>query len=93
MEIDDYIECAKWFDSVPEEEIRHFVAIDLQRFAEYWFAETGEMPGGCVMDEIVILAKPKQYIGGLLKVDPTRVRDALGESLPSGIVGLLGDGK
>ena len=93
LEIRDYVQLAKWFDTVPEEEVRHYVATDLQKFAEHWLAETGEMPDGCGFIEIVKLAEPKHYIGGVLKVDPKKVIDALGDRLPSGIVGLLGDGK
>lgn len=89
LTIKDYVALAKWFDSLPDDEVKHYVSKDLQPFAEYWLAETGEMPEGCSMDEIVILAKPKQYIGGVLKIDPTRVKDAVGNALPQGIAGLL----
>lgn len=92
MEVRDYVKLAQWYSEVPEEYIRQYLSRDLQPFAEYYFHETGEIPDGCVMDEIVILAKPKQYAGGVLRVNPDMVRKALGNELPAGVMGLLGDG-
>ena len=91
MEVRDYVKLAQWYSQVPEEYVRQYLSRDLQPFAEYYFHETGELPDGCVMDEIVILAKPKQYIGGVLRVNSDAIMKHIGNELPAGVAGLLGE--
>lgn len=91
FEVRSYLDLARWFDGVPDSEIRDFVAKDLQVFAEYWFAENGELPDGCGLNEIVILAQPKQYKCSKLVVSPEKVLEALQGQLPQAVRGLLGD--
>lgn len=93
MEVRDYIALSKWAASLTAEEILGYFGRDLQPLAEWWFAETGELADGCQMAEIVTLAQPKQYIGGSLKVYPERFAQALGNQLPQGVAGLLGDAR
>ena len=93
MEVRDYIALSQWAASLTAEEILGYFGRDLQPLAEWWFAETGELADGCTMAEIVTLAQPKQYIGGSLKVYPERFAKALGNQLPQGVAGLLGDAR
>lgn len=93
FEVRDYVALARWFSDLDAEELRGYFGKDLQPFAEYWFSDTGELPDGCGLVEIVKLAQPKQYMGGTLKVRPELFAKAMGDSLPSGIMGLLGDAK
>lgn len=93
MEVSDYIALAEWYSHVPEEYVRKYIGRDLQPFAEYYFAETGELPDGCVMDEIVVLAQPKQYIGGVLKIDLDKILTFVKKELPQADIIMLGDGE
>ena len=48
------------------------------------FAETGEVPDGCEVEHT-----PERASGTTLKVDETKVADALGAELPAAVRGLL----
>ena len=89
FEVYDYFALAEWFDEIPDDVIRHYVSVDLNQFAEWYFTDTGEMPDGCDIEKIITPATEKQYIGGTLKVDPEKVKSAMGNLFPARIVGLL----
>lgn len=91
FEVDDYEALAKWYEGVPVETILHYVALDLNQFAEWYLADTGELPEGCVMEKVVTPAIGKTYQGGTLKIDVEKVKEAVSGFLPSRYVfGLLG---
>lgn len=91
--VDDYIKLAAWYDKLPDEEIRMYCARNLGEIAEFYWAEYGEIPDGCQLEYIDTEPVPKQYIGGVLKVDPQAVADAMRGRLAPAIAGLLGDGE
>ena len=54
--------------------------------AEAYFAETGEGPDGC---EAYTETVPEHAKGTVLRIDPQKVAEALGASLPSAVAGML----
>lgn len=88
FEVIDTLGLAEWLDKVDQETITHYVALNLERFAEFYFNETGELPDGCDMVPVVTPAVEKSYIGGLLKVDAESVAGAIQTALPN-IAGLI----
>lgn len=53
---------------------------------EAYFAETGEVPEGC---EAYTETVPEHAKGTVLRIDPQKVAEALGASLPSTVAGML----
>lgn len=53
---------------------------------EAYFAETGEVPDGC---EAYTETVPEHAKGTVLRIDPQKVAEALGASLPSAVAGML----
>ena len=49
----------------------------------------GELPDGC---HVTDYESPARWLGTTLRVDPAKVASALGDALPSAVVGLLSDG-
>lgn len=90
LEIYDFEELARWFNNQPMERIMYYVALNLGDFARYCFNVEGELPDGCRTREIITAAVPKQCIGGMLKVDPPKVAQALHGQLGQSVAGLLG---
>lgn len=88
FEVTDTLGLAEWLDKVDQETITHYVALNLERFAEFYFNETGELPDGCAMVPVVTPDVEKRYIGGLLKVDAEAVAGAIQTALPN-IAGLI----
>ena len=89
FEVYDYFALADWFEDIPDEMLRDYVATSLSDFAEWYFQHTGEMPTGCDIEKIITPATDKQYCGGRFKIDPDSVFAAMGDLLPARIVGLL----
>lgn len=59
-------------------------------YAEFYFRETGEMPPGCSIGYEVTAGVPAgTYMGGALKVEPSKVLDAMRDSLPDAVAGLF----
>ena len=93
FEVYDMLGLAEWFsESADKDVINRFAALNLERFAEFYFKETGEMPDGCDIEKHITPAVEKQYIGGMLKVDCESVATAINELLP-GVAGLLTGGE
>ena len=90
LEIFDFEELARWFNDQTPERIFAYVALNLGDFARYCFNYDGEVPDGCRPREIITAAIPKQCIGGMLKVDPPKVAQALHGQLGQSVAGLLG---
>ena len=90
--VGDYVELAKWFETMDAETLKEYVASDLGQFAEWLFNTTGEIADGCFIDHVITPATEKRYMGGTLKVSTESVQDALVDMLPHGINGLLGGG-
>ena len=80
FQVDSYEKLAKWADGLTEEEVRHYVSMHLRELAEFAFGESGEMPDGCSMHEIIVPATDSVYQGTVLKVDPQAVIRALPDS-------------
>lgn len=70
-----------------------FVFAHLERFAGWYFTETGEVPYGCELEQTVTLAQPARYSGGALKVDPMAVLGAMQGKLGPSVAGILGGGE
>ena len=92
FEVRDYEALAKWFEGVDASIISSYVAHDLAQFAEWYMAETGEMPDGCNMSTVVTPAVEKHYMGGALRVDSQSVLEAMNDALPYFVAGLLEGG-
>lgn len=91
FEVYDYFELGEWFNEIPDSIIRDYVATNLSDFAEWYLKTNGEIPPGCGMEKLITPATEKQYIGGILKVDVEKVKEAVSGFLPSRYVfGLLG---
>ena len=89
FEVFDMELLARWFsDQADKRIINRFAALNLERFAEFYFTETGEMPEGCDIEKHITPAVDKHYIGGMLKVDAESVATAINDVLP-GVAGLL----
>lgn len=90
LEVKDYEALAKWFNEVPDEELRYYIALNLRDYAEWVFNYEGEVPDGCEVQEVITAAVPKQVIGGMLKVDGSKVCEAMRGQLGASVAGLLG---
>lgn len=90
LEIYDFEELAKWFNDKTDEEIRYYVALNLGDFARYCFNVEGEIPQGCRPKEIITAAVEKHCIGGALRVDTSKVAQAMRGQLGQSVAGLLG---
>lgn len=75
--IDDFADVALWVSQMSDKEIRYLVETDLDHFAHLAFERYGEVPLGCHVQKTVTPAKPKQYIGGMLKVDFSQVQKVI----------------
>ena len=83
----------EWLEHEPQPELeRAFVEENIEKYAEFYFNQTGELPFGCDIEQSVILAQPERYAGGMLKVDPPSVLKAMGNRLGASVAGLLGGG-
>ena len=63
----------------------------LDDFLQWALSSTGEVPAGCGVTEVVHHARPAQFAGTVLRVDPQAVADALKGELPGVVAGLLGE--
>ena len=90
LTVKDYEQLARWFNDKTDEEIRYYVALNLWDFANYCFTFDGEVPDGCEVQEVITAAVPKQVIGGMLKVDGSKVCEAMRGQLGASVAGLLG---
>jgi len=61
-----------------------------KEFARWYFDQTGELPDGCDLVELVTPAQPSRVKGTTIRIDPKKVADALGSGLPTALAGLLG---
>lgn len=50
-------------------------------FAEEYFLQTGEVPGGCNVQHVHVHAQPERYKYGRLHIEPEKVAQALGNRL------------
>lgn len=57
--------------------------------AKRCFESTGEVPAGC---EVETINEESEPIGTTLRVDPKSVAKAMGEDLPSAVIGFLSEG-
>ena len=87
FKVSDYEQLARWFGSMPDDEMREFVAQHLAAFAEWVCNDTGELADGCELSSIRTFGGSGQYIGGTLKIDNAAVAEAMRGELPqSGIM-------
>ena len=92
FEVCDFEDLAEWFDQeAPKSVMEEYAAQNLEAFAKFYFAHTGEIPNGCKFQKHITPAVEKHYIGGMLKVDTESVANAISDSLP-GVAGLLAGG-
>ena len=97
LAVTDYIELAKWLDGVSEAYeinlLKVYVGMDLKAYADWYFEQTGECLPGTQVEQVIIPAQDKQYIGGVLKVDVEKVAHACDAAQLNGVSQLLlGDG-
>lgn len=89
FEVEDYVKLAEWFEeNCSNQLLTSYAANNLEKFAEWCFTETGEMPEGCEIKKHITPAVDKAYIGGALRVDKESVAYAIHEALP-GVAGLI----
>lgn len=84
---------AEWFEqNATAEQCREYAAMHLAGFAEWYFAETGEVPDGCVFLTYTVPAEPARFKYGSLRVNAEKVAEAVKSSLPERVTHLLGGG-
>lgn len=95
LQVEDYVTCGEWLQSVADKYIRKYVERDLKAFAAYYFDETGEMPDGCFLSEITTMEQPSEFIGTAVKVNQKDVIEAMQHRLPESgaVLRLLGGGR
>lgn len=89
FEVESYEDLARWFQDDCMAFAARYVSMHLKEFAEWYFADTGELPDGCVLRKTVTTATNPQYLGGTLKIDNESVVSAVGNVLEAGIGNLL----
>jgi len=90
LAVRDYMKLAKWFDEIPDEAIRDYVALNLGDFARYAFGRTGEIADGCEIEEIHYAAIPPQFKYAQVRVDGAKVAEVMGGLLGPTVAGFLG---
>ena len=82
----------EWFDQqAPKELMEEYAALNLEKFAEFYFTHTGEMPEGCKLQKHITPGIDKHYMGGMLKVNAESVANTIDMLMP-GVAGLLAGG-
>lgn len=89
LEVEDYYDLAAFVTELDADLFRKYAETELAAFADWYLFETGEVPDGCKLVEVVTPAVGKEYIGGALKVNTQAVIDAMRGQLSQGIAGLL----
>lgn len=90
--ISNRVEMWKWFATVDGEELRSFATAHIEDFIDWIWSETGEIPDGCTLDDIVIPGKKKERIGWGLRIYQDKMREIVKNKLPGAASLLLGDG-
>lgn len=90
--INSYAELEDYMDKEPAV-VSRFMADHCSEFANWVLKEYGEVPSGCEVVEDVVPASDGRVLGGTLKVDKQKVAEAMGNSLPSAVAGLLEEGR
>lgn len=93
LQVTDYTELAQHFDKMDDayelEMLKQYVARDLEAYAKWYFDQTGEcLPGTDYVGRLVD-GKPKQYDGGVLKIDAYKVAQACEHGQLQGVSQLL----
>lgn len=93
LEVLDYVELAEWFDSMTEmfeiDMLKNYVERDLGAYARWYFDQTGECLPGCDYVSKMVDAQPKQYDGGVLKINTEKVAEVCKNGKLNGISQLL----
>lgn len=93
LQVTDFVELAQHFDKMDDtyelDMLKKYVGYDLEAYAKWYFEQTGEcLPGTDYVCRIVD-GQPKQYDGGVLKVDAEKVAEACERGQLQGISQLL----
>ena len=100
LQVTDYTELAEHFDKMDDtyelDMLKKYVGYDLEAYAKWYFDQTGEcLPGTDYVGRLVD-GKPKQYDGGVLKVDAEKIAEVCERGQLQGVSRLLmggGDGE
>lgn len=99
LQVTDYTELAQHFDKIDDayelEMLKQYVARDLEAYAKWYFEQTGECLPGTELVGRFVEGHPKQYDGGVLKIDAMKVAQACEHGQLQGVSQLLlggGDG-
>lgn len=99
LQVIDYTELAEHFDKMDDtyelEMLKQYVGYDLEAYAKWYFDQTGECLPGTDYVGRVIDGQPKQYDGGVLKVDAEKIAEVCERGQLQGVSRLLmggGDG-
>lgn len=91
--VNDYEKLAKAVEELDISDYANFIYCNLQQFAEFVLNETGEMLDGCEVKTIPTYGRPKEYIGGSLRLDLHKVADVVRGELPQSFVAMLEGGE
>lgn len=93
LQVTDYVELAEHFDKLTDSYelymLKQYVAHDLEAYAKWYFEQTGECMPGTEFVGRFVEGHPKQYDGGILKVDAEKVAEACERGQLQGISQLL----
>lgn len=93
FKVDDYETLARAVEALDITEYANFIYCNLSQFAEFVFTTTGEMLDGCSLETFTTYGKPKEYIGGSLRLDLHKVADVVRGELPQSFVAMLEGGE
>lgn len=93
LQVTDFIELAQYFDKAEDayeiDMIKNYVELDLEAYAKWYFEQTGECLPGTEFVGRFIEGHPKQYDGGVLKIDAMKVAQACEHGQLQGVSQLL----
>lgn len=93
IEVDDPASLLPWVAKVDPELMAKYAMLKSSDFANWYFAQTGEVPAGCNAMHVHTEAQPARYSGGSLNIEPELVAQALGAQLPHAVSLMLGGGQ
>lgn len=93
LQVTDFTELAQHFDKTEDayeiDMIKKYVGYDLEAYAKWYFEQTGECLPGTEFVGRFVEGHPKQYDGGVLKIDAMKVAQACEHGQLQGVSQLL----
>ena len=93
LQVTDFTELAQYFDKTDDtyeiDMIKKYVGYDLEAYAKWYFEQTGECLPGTEFVGRFVEGHPKQYDGGVLKIDALKVAQACEHGQLQGVSQLL----